>query len=199
MARVAAAPLTDSACAAAGAGWMLNKGSGWWDGNYQNTLYNHYLTPNATRPDCIVYHNPGWKAARSYHRGGVNLSVRRRARRLRQGLRLGGRLAGHLHAGRGRGRAVGRLLKNNQSGFPLGGSCQRSSPTTHKMTGHRSPRRVGIAHRSSWYETTSVGGAHPTRAGHFRVVGLVGPAVPAGLKLGRPYDRPHATLNRKWL
>ena len=45
----------------------------WWDGNYQNALYNHYLTPNANRPDCIVYHNPGWKAARSFHPGGVNV------------------------------------------------------------------------------------------------------------------------------
>jgi prepilin-type N-terminal cleavage/methylation domain-containing protein/prepilin-type processing-associated H-X9-DG protein len=73
MARVAAGPLTDDACAAAGSGWLLNKGAGWWDGNYQNTLYNHYLTPNARRPDCIVYHNPGWKAARSFHPGVVNL------------------------------------------------------------------------------------------------------------------------------
>ena len=73
MARVAAGPLTDSACAAAGAGWLLNKGAGWWDGNYQNALYNHYLTPNTNRPDCIVYHNPGWKAAQSAHPGGVNL------------------------------------------------------------------------------------------------------------------------------
>ena len=73
MARVVAAPLTDAACAVAGNGWLLNKGSSWWDGNYQNALYNHYLTPDATRPDCIVYHNPGWKAARSYHPGGVNL------------------------------------------------------------------------------------------------------------------------------
>jgi prepilin-type N-terminal cleavage/methylation domain-containing protein/prepilin-type processing-associated H-X9-DG protein len=73
MARVAAGPLTDSACTLAGSGWLLNKGSSWWDGNYQNTLYNHYLTPNADRPDCIVYHNPGWKAARSFHPGGVNL------------------------------------------------------------------------------------------------------------------------------
>ncbi len=72
MARVAAGPLTDSACAAAGSGWLLNKGAGWWDGNYLNTLYNHYLTPNAPRPDCIVFHNPGWKAARSLHPGGVN-------------------------------------------------------------------------------------------------------------------------------
>jgi prepilin-type N-terminal cleavage/methylation domain-containing protein/prepilin-type processing-associated H-X9-DG protein len=72
MARVVAGPLTDAACALAGNGWLLNKGSSWWDGNYQNALYNHYLAPNADRPDCIVYHNPGWKAARSLHPGGVN-------------------------------------------------------------------------------------------------------------------------------
>ena len=68
-----AGPLTDTDCAAAGSGWLLNKGASWWDGNYQNTLYNHYLAPNANRPDCIVYHNPGWKAARSHHPGIVNL------------------------------------------------------------------------------------------------------------------------------
>lgn len=73
MARVTAAPLTDATCAVAGNGWLLNRGAGWWDGNYQNTLYNHYLAPNSARPDCIVYHNPGWKAARSLHPGGVNL------------------------------------------------------------------------------------------------------------------------------
>jgi len=72
MARVLAGPLTDHACATAGDGWLLNKGSSWWDGNYQNALYNHYLAPNVDRPDCIVYHNPGWKAARSFHPGGVN-------------------------------------------------------------------------------------------------------------------------------
>src|SRR5262249_33951498 len=72
MARVFAGPLTDPACAVAGNGWLLNRGSSWWDGNYQNALYNHYLPPNAGRPDCIVYHNPGWKAARSNHPGGVN-------------------------------------------------------------------------------------------------------------------------------
>ena len=47
--------------------------AGWRDGDYQNGLYNHYLTPNSMRPDCIVYHNPGWKAARSLHPSGVNL------------------------------------------------------------------------------------------------------------------------------
>jgi prepilin-type processing-associated H-X9-DG protein len=71
-ARVAVAPLTDARCAAAADGWLFNKGTGWWDGNYLNTLYNHYLTPNALRPDCITFHNPGWKAARSLHPGGVN-------------------------------------------------------------------------------------------------------------------------------
>ncbi len=72
MARTAA-PLTDASCAVAGSGWLLNRGSSWWDGNYQNALYNHYLLPNSLRPDCIVYHNPGWKAARSFHPGGVNV------------------------------------------------------------------------------------------------------------------------------
>jgi len=72
MAHVAAGPLTDSACSLAGKGWLLNKGAAWFDGNYLNTLYNHHQTPNAPSPDCIVYHNPGWKAARSLHPGGVN-------------------------------------------------------------------------------------------------------------------------------
>ncbi len=71
--RLAAPPLTDLACASAPDGWLLNKGSGWWDGNYLNTLYNHYLTPNSTRLDCVTYHNPGWKAARSLHPGGVDV------------------------------------------------------------------------------------------------------------------------------
>ena len=71
-ARVSAAPLTDSACAAAGAGWLLNKGAGWWDGDYLNTLYNHHQPPDGPLADCITYHNPGWKAARSYHSAGVN-------------------------------------------------------------------------------------------------------------------------------
>jgi len=72
MSHVAAAPLTDAACSAAGKGWLLNKGAAWFDGNYLNTLYNHHLTPNSPRPDCIVYHNPGWKAARSLHPGGAH-------------------------------------------------------------------------------------------------------------------------------
>ena len=73
MARMAAGPLTDAGCATAPFGWLLNKGAGWWDGNYLNTLYNHREPPNSAGYDCITYHNPGWKAARSLHPGGVNL------------------------------------------------------------------------------------------------------------------------------
>ncbi|WP_435015337.1 DUF1559 domain-containing protein [Tundrisphaera sp. TA3] len=71
MARVGAAPLTDAECQAAPRGWLLNKGAAWFDGNYLNTLYNHHAAPNDSRSDCIVYHDPGWKAARSFHPGGV--------------------------------------------------------------------------------------------------------------------------------
>jgi prepilin-type N-terminal cleavage/methylation domain-containing protein/prepilin-type processing-associated H-X9-DG protein len=72
-ARMAAGPLTDAGCASAPSGWLLYKGANWWDGNYLNTLYNHHLPPNALQADCITYHNPGWKAARSFHPGGVNV------------------------------------------------------------------------------------------------------------------------------
>ncbi len=72
-ARVLSTTLSDGECALADHGWLFNKGASWWDGNYLNTLYNHYLTPNAGRPDCITYHNPGWKSARSLHPGGVNV------------------------------------------------------------------------------------------------------------------------------
>ena len=71
-ARAWLAPLTEAACASAERGWMLHKGAGWWDGNYLNTLYNHHATPNADEDDCVTYHNPGWRAARSRHPGGVN-------------------------------------------------------------------------------------------------------------------------------
>jgi len=71
-AHVASAPLTDASCLAAGKGWLLNKGAAWFDGNYLNTLYNHHRTPNSPAPDCITYHNPGYKAARGRHPGGVH-------------------------------------------------------------------------------------------------------------------------------
>ncbi len=72
-ARMAAGPLTDADCATAPDGWLLWKGANWWDGNYLNTLYCHHLTPDSPTADCITYHNPGWKAARSFHPGGVDV------------------------------------------------------------------------------------------------------------------------------
>ncbi len=76
IARSSSVPLTDASCMAAGSGWRFDKGNGWWDGDYRNTLYNHYLTPNSKQYDCLgpsVPHNPAWKAARSHHSGGVNV------------------------------------------------------------------------------------------------------------------------------
>ncbi len=63
-------------CKTAPAGWRFDKGVGWYDGDYRNTLYNHYLTPNSKEHDCLgarVRHNPAWRAPRSQHPGGVNL------------------------------------------------------------------------------------------------------------------------------
>jgi prepilin-type processing-associated H-X9-DG protein len=58
------------------AGWRLDKGYAWWDGDYRSGLYNHYLTPNSKIYDCWQSsppHDPAIKAARSNHPGGVNV------------------------------------------------------------------------------------------------------------------------------
>jgi prepilin-type N-terminal cleavage/methylation domain-containing protein/prepilin-type processing-associated H-X9-DG protein len=58
------------------AGWRLDKGYGWWDGDYRSGLYNHYLTPDSKVYDCWQSsppHDPAIKAARSNHPGGVNV------------------------------------------------------------------------------------------------------------------------------
>ena len=71
---VAAGPLTDALCSAAGKGWLLNKGSAWFDGNYLNTLYNHYLTPNSRRSP--IARSTTIQAGRppgAFHPGGVNV------------------------------------------------------------------------------------------------------------------------------
>ncbi len=65
-----------SACNGSIAGWRLDKGYAWWDGDYRSGLYNHYLPPNAKLYDCWQSsppHNPAIKAARSLHPGGVNV------------------------------------------------------------------------------------------------------------------------------
>ena len=77
---VSTSPLTDNGprvgCYNAIAGWRVDKGYAWWDGDYRTTLYNHYLTPNSKTFDCWQSsppHDPAIKAARSNHPGGVNL------------------------------------------------------------------------------------------------------------------------------
>jgi prepilin-type N-terminal cleavage/methylation domain-containing protein/prepilin-type processing-associated H-X9-DG protein len=77
---VATAPLPDNGpavgCNAMIAGWRLDLGYAWWDGDYRSSLYNHYLTPNSRAFDCWQSsppHDPAIKAARSNHPGGVNV------------------------------------------------------------------------------------------------------------------------------
>ena len=76
---VSTTPLPDNGpsvgCNNAIAGWRLDKGYAWWDGDMRSGLYNHYLTPNSKTYDCWQNsppHDPAIKAARSNHPGGVN-------------------------------------------------------------------------------------------------------------------------------
>lgn len=81
------APLTASRCAAA-ALWNEKdlRGFSWANGEYRTTLYNHGRLPNDPQIDCIgvvrgttdpaiLYAGYGWRAARSRHRGGVNVTM----------------------------------------------------------------------------------------------------------------------------
>jgi prepilin-type N-terminal cleavage/methylation domain-containing protein/prepilin-type processing-associated H-X9-DG protein len=63
--------LTDENCLAT-TSWGVRRGANWVDGDYGVGIYNHYYTPNSKSPDCMRHSNPGWKAARSRHPGGVN-------------------------------------------------------------------------------------------------------------------------------
>lgn len=51
------------------------RGYSWADGSIAGGGYNHVLTPNSQQFDCYSAHapNPGWRAARSYHAGRVNV------------------------------------------------------------------------------------------------------------------------------
>jgi hypothetical protein len=52
------------------------RGAKWILGNYGNTLYNHYYTPNAATWDCMnLQQQKSLSAARSAHPGGVMLLV----------------------------------------------------------------------------------------------------------------------------
>lgn len=63
-------PLTDSVCDAITT-YRFNRGYAWVDGGAVNGMYNHYYAPNSKSADCLGRTSPGWKAARSYHTGGV--------------------------------------------------------------------------------------------------------------------------------
>jgi prepilin-type N-terminal cleavage/methylation domain-containing protein len=79
-----AVPLTEASCNASTT-WNYQdpRGFAWVNGEYRSALYNHYLLPNSLQFDCIanivaapiteVYAAYGWRAARSFHRGGVNI------------------------------------------------------------------------------------------------------------------------------
>lgn len=63
-------PLTDATCAGITT-FRFNRGYSWADGGAINGMYNHYYQPNSATPDCSGRSSPGWKAARSWHTGGV--------------------------------------------------------------------------------------------------------------------------------
>ena len=66
---------SDAACASLSSGsWYAERGAKWITGNYGNTLYNHYYTPNAEQWDCMnMQQQKARTAARSNHRGVVGL------------------------------------------------------------------------------------------------------------------------------
>ncbi|MBX9628754.1 MAG: DUF1559 domain-containing protein [Gemmataceae bacterium] len=64
--------LSEGACSGKG-GLKTTRNSAWADGAYPTGLFNHVLPPNSPTMDCIRHSNPGWKAARSRHTGGVNV------------------------------------------------------------------------------------------------------------------------------
>lgn len=78
-----AAPLSKALCDAA-TRWNVTdrRGFSWANGEYRCTLYNHQATPNSPQIDCLgapIFGPPetkfapyGWRAARSWHPGGVN-------------------------------------------------------------------------------------------------------------------------------
>jgi prepilin-type N-terminal cleavage/methylation domain-containing protein/prepilin-type processing-associated H-X9-DG protein len=78
------APLTDALCEATGQ-WNVSdpRGFSWVNGEYRCVLYNHYLPPNSESADCIgvllaggvaLQFTPyGWRTARSFHNGGINV------------------------------------------------------------------------------------------------------------------------------
>jgi prepilin-type N-terminal cleavage/methylation domain-containing protein/prepilin-type processing-associated H-X9-DG protein len=81
-----AAPLTDASCDETST-WNLSDppGFAWANGEFRSAMYNHYRPPNSTAFDCVSakliaplaerYAAYGWRTARSYHGGGVNVAM----------------------------------------------------------------------------------------------------------------------------
>jgi prepilin-type N-terminal cleavage/methylation domain-containing protein len=67
--------VSPTACASLGAGdWYSARGAKWILGNYGNTIYNHYYTPNAAAWDCMNQaQQKALMTARSNHPGGVEV------------------------------------------------------------------------------------------------------------------------------
>jgi prepilin-type N-terminal cleavage/methylation domain-containing protein/prepilin-type processing-associated H-X9-DG protein len=83
---VFASPLSDTICKAANQ-WNNSdpRGFAWVNGEFRCALYNHFMTPNSATFDCMgvqlgggvqLQFTPyGWRAARSWHPGGVNVAM----------------------------------------------------------------------------------------------------------------------------
>ena len=79
-----AVPLTVDSCNSS-ISWNYQdpRGFAWVNGEYRCALYNHYWGPNSANFDCIsalvtgplteIYAAYGWRTARSFHPGGVNV------------------------------------------------------------------------------------------------------------------------------
>jgi prepilin-type N-terminal cleavage/methylation domain-containing protein len=77
---IGASPITDANCLAATQYNVSDpRGFSWADGETRCGLYNHYFTPNSKRLDCMgydpntAYTDTGWRTARSWHPGIINL------------------------------------------------------------------------------------------------------------------------------
>ncbi|MBA3481672.1 MAG: DUF1559 domain-containing protein [Pirellulales bacterium] len=80
-----AAPLTEASCEETST-WNLSDppSFAWVNGEYRSAMYNHHRAPNSREFDCVSskliaplaerYAAYGWRAARSYHGGGVNVA-----------------------------------------------------------------------------------------------------------------------------
>jgi len=79
------APLTQESCDET-ANWNFTdpRGYSWANGEFRSAVYNHHSTPNSAEFDCVSakllapisqqYAGYGWRAARSFHPGGVNVA-----------------------------------------------------------------------------------------------------------------------------